>query len=85
MMEVSEEASRGTVIRALPLPTGRLERDLEVLLEGSRTAAITVWFSRARYLDRSPLPIPICRGFVTLPTTFEELGENSKTYLGWHQ
>jgi hypothetical protein len=62
-IEVSEEASRGTVIRVLPLPTGRLERDLEVLLEGSRTAAITVWFSRARYLDRRPLPIPVCREF----------------------
>jgi hypothetical protein len=38
----SEEASKGTVIRVLPLLSGRLEREVEVLLEGSRTAAITV-------------------------------------------
>lgn len=60
-IEFSEEASKGTVIRILPLPTERLERDFEVLLEGSRTAAITVWLSRARYFDSSPLPIPVRR------------------------
>jgi hypothetical protein len=53
----SEEASKGTVIRVLPLLTGRLEIDFEAVLEGSRTAAITVWLSHARHLDNSPLLI----------------------------
>lgn len=62
LMEVSEDASNKTVMRVLPGPTGSLASDLDVALEGSRTAAITVWFERNRYLESNPLPIPLVYG-----------------------
>jgi hypothetical protein len=42
VIEDSEEASNGTVVRVLPLPTGRLESDSEVVLEVPLTVATTM-------------------------------------------
>lgn len=57
----SEDASNGMVIRLLPLPTGRRERETEVLCKGSLTAAMIVWLARKRYFVTKPLPIPFSR------------------------
>jgi hypothetical protein len=57
-MDVSEEASKGTTMSLLPVPRGRVDREVEDELVGSRTAAIAVWWDRRRYVAKMPRPIP---------------------------
>lgn len=55
---VGDDESSFLMMRVEPGPTGRVEREVEVLLEGSRTAAMAVTLERARYFARRPRPIP---------------------------